>query len=77
MDSRGRPDHIMDALAQMHQGGWYGWKKTDDNGNKISNAHRMQYKHLVIHPKMWNSEKQALEDNPYSKPTESEVNAKL
>ena len=27
---------------------WYGWKKEDDDGNKISNSDRMQYKYIKI-----------------------------
>ena len=36
------------ALASMHIGAWYGWRKTDDNGNKIPNEDRMQYKYIKI-----------------------------
>ena len=27
---------------------WFGWKKEDDNGNKIPNSDRMQYKYIKI-----------------------------
>ena len=27
---------------------WYGWKKEDDDGNKIPNSDRMQYKYIKI-----------------------------
>ena len=72
MDNTGRPNHIMDYLAQLHQGGWYGWRKTDDDGNKIPNSDRMQYQHLIVHPQLWSNELQVMEDNPHSKPTEQE-----
>ena len=36
------------ALASMHIGAWYGWKKEDDNGNKIPNDQRMTYENIII-----------------------------
>ncbi len=50
-----RPSTIEEALAQMHQGQWFGWS---DPTNKV-------YANLIII------------DSSKSKPTESEVNAKL
>ena len=44
---------------------WYGWKKEDDNGNKIPNSDRMQYQHIKI-----------IKDGA-TMPTEAEVNAKI
>jgi len=44
---------------------WYGWKKEDDNGNKIPNSDRMQYQHIKI-----------IKDGA-TMPTEDEVNAKI
>jgi len=44
---------------------WYGWKKYDDNGNKIPNSERMQYKYIKI-----------IKDGA-TMPTEAEVNAKI
>ena len=43
----------------------YGWKKEDDNGNKIPNEDRMQYQHIKI-----------IKDGA-TMPTEAEVNAKI
>jgi hypothetical protein len=43
----------------------YTWKKEDDNGNKIPNSERMQYKYVV------------LTNDELSMPTEAEVNAKI
>jgi len=53
------------ALAQMHTGQWFGWKKEDDNGNKIPNSERMQYQYIKI-----------IKDGA-TMPTEAEVNAKI
>tara|TARA_R110002012_G_scaffold17473_1_gene65916 strand:- start:147 stop:428 length:282 start_codon:yes stop_codon:yes gene_type:complete len=47
------------ALAQMHSGQWFGWKK-DWTGE-----HRMSYENLIVH------------DSSITKPTETEVNAKI
>jgi len=44
---------------------WYGWKKEDDDGNKIPNSDRMQYKYIKI-----------IKDGA-TMPTEDEVNAKI
>jgi len=53
------------ALANMHSGQWFGWRKEDDNGNIIPNDQRMTYVNLIVH------------DNSITKPTEAEVNAKI
>ena len=47
------------ALAQMHSGQWFGWKK-DWTG-----SHRESYENIIVH------------DSSITKPTESEVNAKI
>ena len=65
MDDNNRPNHIEDALVQLHSGQWFGWT---DSKNKI-------YANLILHPKCYVDG--VYKDNPYSKPTESEVNAKL
>jgi hypothetical protein len=44
---------------------WYGWKKEDDNGNKIPNDQRMTYANIKI-----------IKDGA-TMPTEAEVNAKI
>jgi hypothetical protein len=44
---------------------WYSWKTHDDNGNKIPNEDRMQYKYIKI-----------IKDGA-TMPTEAEVNAKI
>jgi len=53
------------ALAKMHSGQWFSWKKEDENGNKIPNDQRMTYENVIV-----------IEDG-ITKPTEAEVNAKI
>ena len=53
------------ALSKLHDGQWFGWRKEDDNGNKIPNDQRMTYENIIVH------------DSSITKPTESEVNAKI
>ena len=65
MDDNNRPNHIEDALATMYTGQWFGWS---DSKNKT-------YANLILHSKCYVDG--VYKDNPHSKPTESEVNAKL
>ena len=58
-------DYFQIALHTFNGGNWYGWKKEDDNGNKIPNSERMQYQHIKI-----------IKDGA-TMPTEAEVNAKI
>ena len=58
-------DYFQDALMTFNGGNWYGWKTHDDNGNKIPNSERMQYKYIKI-----------IKDGA-TMPTEAEVNAKI
>jgi len=58
-------DWLNKALALMHDGQWFGWRKEDDNGNKIPNDQRMTYENVIVH------------DSSITKPTEAEVNAKI
>ena len=58
-------DWLRTALANMHSGQWFGWRKTDDDGNKIPNEQRMTYENVVV-----------IKDG-ITKPTEAEVNAKI
>mgnify|MGYP007096786663 CR=1 FL=1 len=56
---------FQNALQTFNGGDWYGWKKEDDNGNKIPNSERMQYQYIKI-----------IKDGA-TMPTEAEVNAKI
>ena len=60
-------DYFQAALREFNtdKPNWYGWKKEDDNGNKILNEDRMQYKYIKI-----------IKDGA-TMPTEAEVNAKI
>ena len=48
-------DYLQDALQEFNKDkpNWYGWKTHDDNGDKIPNKDRMQYKYIkIIRPKL-------------------------
>jgi hypothetical protein len=53
------------ALAQIHNGQWFGWRKEDDNGNIIPNDQRMTYENIIVL------------DDSITKPTKAEVDAKI
>jgi len=58
-------DYLQDALQTFNDGDWYGWKKEDSEGNKISNDQRMTYANIEI-----------IKEGA-TMPTEAEVNAKI
>jgi len=58
-------DYLQDALHTFNGGNWYGWKKEDDNGNKIPNDQRMTYANIKI-----------IKDGA-TIPSEADVNAKI
>ena len=58
-------DYLQDALQTFNGGNWYGWKKYDDDGNRIPNSERMQYQYIKI-----------VKDGA-TMPSEAEVNAKI
>ena len=60
-------DYLQEVLHtfNLDTPNWYGWKKEDDNGNKIPNSERMQYQHIKI-----------IKDGA-TMPSESDVNAKI
>ena len=58
-------DYLQLALATFNGGMWYGWKKTDDDGNKIPNNQRMTYANIKI-----------IKEGA-TMPSEAEVNAKI
>ena len=58
-------EYLNIALAKMHNGEWFGWRKEDDDGNKIPNDQRMTYANVIVH------------DDSITKPTEAEIDAKI
>jgi len=58
-------DYFQKALHTFNGANWYGWKTHDDNGNKIPNKDRMQYKYIKI-----------IKDGA-TMPSEADVNAKI
>ena len=58
-------DYLQLALQTFNDGVWYGWKKEDDEGNKIPNDQRMQYKYVKI-----------IKEGA-TMPSEADVNAKI
>ena len=58
-------DYLQDALTTFNGGMWYGWKTHDDEGNKIPDKDRMQYKYIKI-----------IKDGA-TMPSEADVNAKI
>ena len=60
-------DYLQEALLKFNIGKhqWYGWRKVDDDGNKISNDQRMKYEHIILN------------DATATLPSEAEVNAKI
>ena len=57
--------YLQRALHTFNGGNWYGWKKTDSDGNKIPNEHRMCYECIEI-----------IKDGAVM-PTKAEVEAKI
>ena len=60
-------DYLQLALATFNIGKpqWYGWRKVDDDGNKIPNDQRMKYEHIILN------------DDTATMPSEVDVNAKI
>ena len=58
-------DYLQLALATFNGGMWYGWKKFDEQGNKIPNNQRMCYECIEI-----------IKDGAVM-PTKAEVEAKI
>ena len=53
------------ALSKMNNGEWFGWRKVDDDGNKIPNDQRMTYANIEV-----------IKDGA-TIPSEADVNAKI
>ena len=60
-------DYLQEALHTFNTNtpNWYGWKKFDEQGNKIPNDQRMNYSNIEI-----------IKEGA-TMPTEAEVNAKI
>ena len=60
-------DYLQLALATFNtdKPQWYGWKKEDDNGNKIPNDQRMTYENIILN------------DNTATLPSKADVDAKI
>jgi len=58
-------DYFQKALHTFNGANWYGWKTHDDEGNKIPNKDRMQYKYIKI-----------IKEGA-TMPSEADVNAKI
>ena len=58
-------DYLQKALTTFNGGNWYGWKKVDTDGNKITNDQRMTYANIKV-----------IKDGA-TIPTEAEVDAKI
>ena len=58
-------DYFQEALHKFNGGNWYGWKKTDSDGNKIPNNQRMTYANIEVIK------------SDATIPSEADVNAKI
>ena len=60
-------DYLQEALTHFNKDKpqWYGWKKEDSNGNKISNDQRMTYENIVLN------------DSTATLPSKADVDAKI
>ena len=65
--NKGRPSELNDVIARhrMNRVSWYTWEKYDENGNKIPNKDRMQYKYIKLN------------DDTATIPSEADVNAMI
>jgi len=60
-------DYLQLALLSFNTGKsqWYGWRKVDEDGNKIPNNQRMTYENVILN------------DDTATLPTKDEVDAKI
>ena len=60
-------DYFQEALLKFNtdKSQWFGWKTHKDNGDKIPNKDRMQYKYIKLN------------DDTATIPSEADVNAKI
>ena len=57
--------YLQEALKYFNGGNWWNWNTHDNDGNKIPNSERMQYKYIKI-----------IKEGA-TMPSETEVNAKI
>ena len=58
-------DYLQEALMTFNNGNWWSWKTHNDDGSKIPNKDRMQYKYINI-----------IKEGA-TMPSEADVNAKI
>jgi len=58
-------DYLQLALTTFNGGMWYGWKKYNDDGSRIPDAERKNYKNIIV-----------IKDGAI-KPSEEEINTKI
>ncbi len=60
-------DYLQKALLSFNVGKsqWYGWRKVDEDGNKIPNNQRMTYENVILN------------DDTATLPSKNEVDAKI
>jgi len=63
-------DFLQNALALLvpENPNWYGWAKTDSNGNKIPNDQRMQTKYVIVNQ---------THEGKVTRPTDKQINDKV
>ena len=63
-------DFLQDALKLLvfKNPNWYGWAKTDSDGNKIPNNQRMQTQHIIVNPE---------HEGKVTRPTDKQINDKV
>ena len=63
-------DYLQDALKSLvpENPNWYGWSKTDSDGNKIPNDQRMQTKYVIVNPE---------HEGKVTRPTDKQINDKV
>ena len=65
-----KTDYLQDALVLLVSDypNWYGWAKTDSDGNQIPNDQRMQTVHVIV-----NSDHEGI----VTRPSDDQINAKV
>ena len=63
-------DYLQEALKILlpETPDWYGWAKTDSNGNKIPDSERMQTQYVIVNPR---------HEGIVTRPTDQAINDKV